>query len=190
MSAQGDLTWALAGACCAAALASGVAVGWVIWGRAEPQQGGPAPEARQVDGSLVLERRPPVGPPSAPVHAIPKGGTEVRRVEVSIVPAPAADCPRPPEAHVDLSLVRLADGSQRVVASSPDGELGGLDIPLPAAGIMPERRPWAMGASWALRNAYGVWADRSVWRFRLGLEVNAVEGGRDAEARVRVGWEF
>lgn len=182
-SGRGFLLGAVAVLC----LGLGLGIGFAVWGHQGPAVGGPAPQQRQPDGSVVIERRPDVGPPSAPVHAIPKGGTEERRVAVTIVPAPAADCPKPPAVHVDLSLVRFGDGSARVVASSPDGQVSnGLDVPISAAIREAEPRLWAAGVSFAGKQAFGVFVHRDLWRIRAGLEVNAPERG-GAEARLLVG---
>lgn len=178
------------GAVAAISFALGGALGFFIRGP-EQQLGGPAPAERQADGSLVIAREPGahIGKPP---HALPPGGREERRVEVTLIPAAAALCQAgqpPAPLRLSLSLVRLRDGSARVVASSPDGTVsGGLDVPL-EAGPASLARPWAAGVSWAGGQAIGVWAERSLWRLRLGLDVNqATDGG--AEARVRLGWAF
>src|SRR5690606_9812540 len=92
----------------------------------------PAPEKRQNDGSLVLERAPDPSP-SPPPHALPKGAIEERRVSVVVRPkasesasepaeVPARECP---PVRIDLSLIRDTDGGRRVIASSPDGKVIG-----------------------------------------------------------------
>jgi hypothetical protein len=91
-----------------------------------------------------------------PSQAIPKGAKVERIVEVTVDPTatlppslgpgtvnlndlkipslggPAAlQAPICPPVRVDLSLIRLKDKSQRVLASSPDGTVvGGLDVPV------------------------------------------------------------
>ena len=93
----------------------------------------PAPAVRQQDGSLVLERKPDAKP--EPKHQLPAGSKLVRQVSVEVMPrisgsAPGAEASQAP-VTVDLSLVQMKDGTQRVVASSPDGDVvGGVDIPV------------------------------------------------------------
>lgn len=197
--------WSLRGAAAAVLLLIGVGIGYAIWGHPWATPGGPAPEKRQGDGSLVLERQPAKEPPKTP-HAIPEGGHVERHVSVTVQPTGGRSGQPDPSGQepagggqaaacgpvrVDLSLVRLEDGSARVVASSPDGEVtGGLDIPVARPGLQLElTRPWATGVSYAGDRAWGVFVQRDIWRVRLGLEVNATTDG-GSEARASVGWTF
>lgn len=182
---MGDkLRYAILGACTAAGVALGLLGGWAIWGKPGPTVGGPAPEQRQADGSVVLERQPAQEAPREP-HKPPPGGTVERLVTVEI--QPAAPCPR---LHVDLSVVRMPDGSSRVVASSPDGEVsGGVDVPIERAIVAAQQKPWAAGVSYAGDRAWGVFVHREIWRIRAGLEVNATtDGGAEARAMVGITW--
>lgn len=140
--------------------ACGLTLGWSLYrcrpGPPEP----PAPAIHQKDGSLILERsstgKPadqPHAAPLKPAGGIPKGAKIERNIEVIVQPrperAPVApeaqaegilEAPAPrnlsdafqcPEVKVDLSLVRMKDKAQRVIASSPDGKvIGGLDVPV------------------------------------------------------------
>lgn len=172
------------GATAVLCLVLGLGIGWAIWGRSAGAEG-PRPEVRQDDGSVVLERAPEQVP-SKPPHAIPEGGTEARRVEITLYPKDP-DCP---PLDLTLSLVRFGDGSARVVASSENGRISeGIDIPFEDRSLAFERRQWAAGVSYAGEGAHGVYLQRDLWRFRVGLEVNALRDG-GTEARATVGWTW
>lgn len=165
-----------------------------------------APSIQQADGSKVLEREGPEAPKAKPAHQIPKGGTEERRVSVTVKPYPgtgvklapsgtaqatSADCP---PVTVDLSLVKMPDDTRRVVASSRDGEvIGGLDVPLET--ISRTSSTWAAGLSWSpTHQTPGVWLERDLSRLRVGAEINQTRiergGPTGAEVRIRVGWTW
>lgn len=185
----------------------GLAMGWGLWRPKPLPKERPLPAVRQGDGSLVLERRPPVGPPAPPSHQIPAGGKEERRVSVTVKPrwtlppnpgkpgeiqeppAPANGCP---PVRVDLSLVRMPDQSRRMVASSPDGEVvGGLDMPLEPPRPMPRPLRWGAGALYnPLDRTYGAFLDRDFGPLRLGVEAYQTRqpgGSSSAAAAVRLG---
>lgn len=151
-----------------AALLAGGAVlglggGWALWhprGRVVESY---APEVRQKDSSVVLERKPDAT--AKPRQIIPRGGVVERVVSVTVQPEPVPSVPRetpqPIESQrdttviqpcscqpvtVDLSLVRMPDRSRRVVASARGGNvIGGVDIPVETA--VPERVVrWSAGA--------------------------------------------
>ena len=86
--------------------------------------------------------------------------------------------------------MRDGDGGQRVIASSPDGEVvGGVDVPITPALIVPEPKRWAAGISYApAEKSGGVWIDRDIARVRLGAELVQQDGG--ISGRVRVGITF
>jgi hypothetical protein len=177
----------------------GLALGYQLWGDDMRIVETAAPEVRQKDSSLVLERRP--DPTAKPVHAIPKGATVERVVTVTVQPSPSSTLPIFPRksgvdnsgadvsksvdlihdtptrignrdslcscapVHVDLSLVREANGMRRVIASARGGTiLGGVDVPVESAA--PEKRfKWALGPSWDLATQrWGVAADRDIDR--------------------------
>lgn len=177
--------------------ACGAAV-WITWPAQAPET--PAPEQRQSDGSLLLERKPAATPPARP-HKIPPRTTLERTVQVTVqpdAPAPAAGDPCPP-VTVDMSLVREESGARRVIASSPDGRvITGLDIPIEPA--PPPPRLWAAGLSWSPNQTYGVWIERDMKlpllnaAARIGLDLNQSRAHTSApegyEARVRVGFAF
>ena len=157
----------------------------------------PAAEAIiQRDSSVVLARSG-AAPDSAPPHLLPKGSKEVRRVHVVAQPSrgvvvhPAGtdeaarlaassdrtaavdscDCPA---VEVDLSLVRMPDKTGRVIASSPSGNiLSGIDFPLEPLGGMPAGRPWAAGISFDSDLRLGVFVERDLGPFRIGLDASA-----------------
>lgn len=173
------------------AIAVGLALGWGIYHTPAPKPEPAAPEIRQKDGSLVLERAPsglkagaPGGSiPLKPAQEIPKGAKVERIVQVTVQPK-AVELPaglpggRPtiagavgeaPEGHsaqpcppvtIDLSLVRMPDKTQRVLASSPDGSvIGGIDVPIQAQAI-PRIQRWTAAAlvgydTHAGRNVFG-----------------------------------
>lgn len=137
-----------------------------------------APAVRRSDGSVVLERQPAAKP--AVTHKLPAGGKRERSVHVDVKPTDP-DCPL---CSVDMTLVRMNDGSRRVIASSTTGEVvNGIDIPLLPAD--PSLK-WAAGVSYG--QGWGGWLDRDIGRLRVGIEVNDTDGG--VEARGKIGFRF
>lgn len=194
--------------CAACSLLSGAVCGYAGYmlrdSMEAPEVVEPAPEVRQGDDSLILERRPDPSPSPAP-HTIPAGHVEERRISVQVQPdvirksdttntdvsvTPACEC-KP--VRVDLSLVRDAEGGRRVIASSPDGRiLGGLDVPIVADSIF-RNREWAAGVSYdPFDGTPGAWIERDYGRIRVGAdfsqERNAIASG--LAIRLRVGWTF
>ena len=168
--------------------------GWYLYGPKPPVPETYAPEARQADGSLVLERKPSAT--AKPKQVVPQGAKVERVVELTVqptAPAPSADgqvvAPCPP-VQVDLSLVKMPDDSRRVIASSPNGEvLTGVDIPVEP--VRSQRIPvWAAGVTAnPIDKLYGVFLDRDLGPFRLGAEIN--QTGTDAlEVRLKAGVRF
>lgn len=164
----------------------------------------PAPEKRQKDDSLILERKPASEP--AQTHAIPKGAVVERQVSVTVKPRAnkksdtnktnvsaekqPADCP---PVRVDLSLIRDTEGGRRVIASSPDGRvIGGLDVPIQSV-LLPKSRKWAAGVSYdPFTRSPGAWIERDLGRIRIGADLYQDRRGFDTgmAVRVRVGWTF
>ena len=137
---------------------------------------------------MEAARAPDAHPAPAP-HIIPKGYTEVRRDTVTVAPAPAAAASGCPPVRVDLSLVRNG-ADQRVVASSPDGQIvSAIDVPIEAAMVPAAPKPWAAGLSFDTRHAVGVWVDRDVGRLVVGGALSRLPDGK-TEAQVRVGVRF
>lgn len=143
----------------------GLALGWQLWRPAAPVVETYAAPVRQADWSLVLERKP--DPAARPRHEIPAGAVVERVATVTVQPEQVlahetplsgnrniSDSAIPPcscaPVHVDLSLVRLEDGSRRVVASARGGTvLGGVDVPVESA-APPRVLRWAAGPEYDL----------------------------------------
>ena len=142
--------------------AAGIGLGWKLF-RPKPVATVEValPAQRQTDGSLILERAPDAT--AKPAQQIP-AGAKVERIERIVVrptvpstsaavtaptngsgqqagviqESPTSQPPCPP-VTVDLTLIRLKDDTQRVVASSPDGTIvGGVDIPVSSAPAEPK----------------------------------------------------
>lgn len=147
-----------------------------------------APQVVQADHSVIAERAPDAAPPPAS-HIIPKGFHEVRRDIVTVAPAAAAAASGCPPVRVDLSLVR--NGSdQRVIASSPDGQVvSAIDVPVEAAIVPPPPKPWAAGLAYGTDHAVGVWLERDVGRLVLGAQLARAPDGR-VQAQLRLGARF
>lgn len=147
-----------------------------------------APAVRQVDGSLVAERAPGVIPVAA---AVPTGTKPLRTAEIRVKAKPVAGsgagCSCDP-VTVNTTLVRES-GGQRLVVSSPDGEVvSAVDSPLEPLQIQ-RQTLWAVGATYGTGARSGMFLDRDVGPFRVGAEVDQAGGG-DWQARVRLGWRF
>ena len=165
----------------AIALTAGVVVGlgagmWLGWTINRPQKSleTPAPAIIQSDGSHALERRPEANP--QPKHQLPAGSKLVRQVSVEVMPRTSGSAPEAKESPrpvtVDLSLVEMPDKTQRVVASSPDGEIvGGVDIPVQPV-VVPHEQKWAVSMLvgydvYRNRRVYGAMAQRTAGPFTL-----------------------
>ena len=107
-----------------------------------------------------------------------------------VKPGPDGFCPVPrecPALTVRLDLVDK-DKGQRVIASSPDGEIvGGIDIPREPY-ITHKQPKWAIGATYASDksgdNVIGGFVDRDFGPFRVGVEAD------QDSIRVRAGVRF
>lgn len=169
---------------------------WKFWG---PQPVKPevyAAAQRQADNSLVLEKKPDAT--AKPAAQLPEGSKVQRLAQVTVqatakkaasatgtgttvaakdgfndanLAAVGSECP---PVTVDLTLVKMPDDSQRVVASSPDGKiLKGVDIPVVSAQPAPTPKLWAAGASFdPFKRTFGVIVERDLGPFRLGTEVH------------------
>ncbi|AXQ30471.1 hypothetical protein D0B54_18095 [Solimonas sp. K1W22B-7] len=166
-------------------LAGGI-IGWLAHEEPAtvPEDTRPAPARRQPDGSLLARRASP--PASPPPHVLPPGSRERRRIAVTAQPT-RPDCP---PLTLDLSLVEM-DGGQRIVASSPDGTvLDALDMPIVPTDLPAPRRNWAAGASVDLQRQHpGLWLDRDLGRFRVGIDLVMEEDGA-LQGRARLGFRF
>lgn len=176
----------------------GVAIGWYLFKPSTIIETAKPPEV-QADGSVVVERTL-TSPKAKPKQQVPKGAKVERIGSVTaqgITPDEIKACtntPCPP-VTIDTSLVRMPDGSKRVIVSSADGTiLKGVDIPVETQEI-PEPKVWAAGVSLNPQNqTLGIWIDRDILRVRVGLEVNQIKTNTvnpvAAEIRLRAGWTF
>lgn len=194
-----DMHKNLAAAAVLVVLAGGSAVaGWYFTRPAKVIETA-APVFIQADGSTVVERAPTT-PKAKPKQIVPKGAKVERVGSITaqgVTPDEIKACtvvPCPP-VTIDTSLVRLPDGSKRVIVSSADGTiLKGLDIPVETQEV-PEPKVWAAGVSLVPQNqTMGVWVERDILRARIGVEINqtrpTITSPVSAEVRVRAGWTF
>ncbi|MEY2653119.1 MAG: hypothetical protein RLZZ524_146 [Pseudomonadota bacterium] len=181
-----------------ALVGAGAAVGWYFTRPAAVIETA-KPAETQADGSTLLERAPTT-PSARPRQIVPKGA-KVERVGSITAQGATPDeikactsVPCPP-VTIDTSLVRLPDGSKRVIVSSADGTiLKGVDIPVETQEV-PEPKVWAAGVSLdPLRQTMGAWVERDIARVRVGVEINQTRpqlgGPVGAEVRLRAGWVF
>lgn len=176
----------------------GAAVGWYFTRTAAVIESA-KPAEIQPDGSTVIERAPTT-PKAKPKQQVPKEAKVERVGSITaqgITPDEIKACtsvPCPP-VTIDTSLVRLPDGSKRVIVSSADGTiLKGVDIPVETQEA-PEPKVWAAGVSLdPLRQTMGAWVERDIARVRVGVEINQtrpqIGGPVGAEVRLRAGWVF
>lgn len=180
----------------------GILTGWMLWRPKPAPQAAPQPAIHQTDGSTVLEVKPDAH--AKPPHQIPHGGTVEDVVHVTVQPLPAVDPVSPlpsssgasvpsdparppcPPVTVDLSLIRMEDGTRRVVASSPDGQIvGAVHIPVEAAKPQPKVLKWSAGPSWnPADRTYGAWVERDLGPMRLGVDLHQVREPLAAGGRV------
>ena len=182
----------------ALAVGGGVLAGWYFT-RPAPVIETAAVAEMQADGSVVVERATTT-PKAKPKQIIPKGGKVERIGSITAqgeTPAEIKACtsvPCPP-VTIDTSLVRMPDGSRRVVVSSADGTiLKGVDIPVETLEV-PEPKVWAAGVSLnPLNQTAGIWLERDIARVRVGVEINQTRQNiispTSAEIRLRAGWTF
>jgi hypothetical protein len=73
---------------------------------------------------------------------------------------------------VELTAIRMPDGSHRVIASSPNGviEGGSVDIPVEDAKPAPKATPHAAGYVGDFKTRHGVFYDHDFGPFRVGVE--------------------
>lgn len=147
------------------------------------------PAMRQADGSLIAERAPGGVPATA---TVPIGTKPVRTARIRVKPQLAAGsgvgCSCDP-VTVNTELVSESGGGQRLVVSSPNGEIvSAVDSPLVPL-QMSHVTPWAAGGTYGTGGRVGAFVDSDVGPFRVGMEVDQT-GGEDWQARVRVGWRF
>lgn len=167
------------------AFVCGLALGYYLYRPGRIPVESRAPE-QNVPGGKILERDPERRLPPPPV--IPRGAKIERQVQVVV------EAKTPGSVEVDLTLLRLSDGSHRVEVTSPDGTiLRGVDVPMvgpPAPKIL----KWAIGGIYGPQER-GVFVDRDFGPFRTGAEV-VLRRERDppflsgTEWRVKAGIRF
>lgn len=171
-----------------AAAGFGLSVGWFIYSPKTVNEP-PAPEVRQADGSIILKREP--GKPKLP--NIPGGSKVTRHASVTVRPeqpeAAPAGCPVCPDVQVMLTTIERPDGSKRVIAESPNGEIiAGTDIPLEAA-TKADIKLWSAGGYYSpLDNGFGGFVQRDVGPFTVGGMAGVAD--RKADVRAFVGIRF
>lgn len=192
---------------------AGMGLGWKL--RAPKKVAPEAPAARvlQADGSRILARRPDAE--AKPAQLVPKGAKVERLVQVVVQPnlpavpsrpspsaaSVSAEPERPPcpPVRIDLSVVRLADATHRVLVSSPDGTiLDGIDIPVEPTQPQPRPLKWAAGVVYGSTawgdTAKGVFLDRDFAFLRTGAELTrnsyATANRQGWEIRARLGIRF
>lgn len=193
----------------------GLTMGWTLWSQpTKAIKETHEPAVRNKDKSLVLEKNPTAA--AKPTQQVPRGAVVERIVYVEVQPkkssveatttthgstvtAPQVEAySQPSPIRVDLTLYRLGDGSRRIVASSPDGDIvGGLDVPVETT--QPAREfKWAVGGVYGRTTtggrAVGVFIDRDAKFLRAGLEVTKTSYQTPGivcwEARAKVGIRF
>jgi hypothetical protein len=180
-------------------LALGLGIGyWLGYARYSPKQviETNAPEIRQSDGSLVLERnisetKIPKKPPIMPFT----GSEWLRHTEVTIKPNASllASNGEIKPIVVKLDLIRLSDKTYRVIANAEGGEvIGGIDVPIETTHY-PDPPKWAAGGI-ILNNGYGAFIQRSVGAFLIGLDVTQTThkavNSKDLGYSLRIGVRF
>ena len=150
---------------------------------------GKAPEERLKDGSVLLARDPDAKLPGPP-KVLPPGAKVTRTARLEFLPT-VGTSGSPLPADIDINLLEMPDGSGRILVSSSTGTItGGIDIPRKPT--RPELK-WAAGGMYSPgQRSYGVFADRDLGPWRVGLEVvqTQVQGLRSIDAWVKVGIRF
>lgn len=147
-----------------------------------------APAVVQNDGSTVLERKP--DPKARPAAVIPKGGKVERIVRVTVTPIPelpptreagsvlTVEAPEKvcPPVTVELDLVRMPDGTRRVVAKAENGSLlDGVDIPVEPV-PKPRELRWVVGAVRSFDSRTKTWSWGAGATYRKGPFVGGLFG--------------
>lgn len=200
---KGLIVW---GALFIAGIVAGLGIGWKLWSPTPTPQATYQPAIQQADGSQVLEVKPDQH--AKPPHQIPHGATVEDVVHVTVQPNAPVEPSHPsgsgasaagdnltpteparppcPPVRVDLTLLRMDDGTRRVVASSPDGQIvGAVHIPVEAARPPAKPLKWAAGPSWnPADRTFGAWLERDMGPLRLGMDLHQVREPVTAGGRV------
>lgn len=173
-----------------------MSVSWYVW---SPKPAPPeiyAPEIKQSDGSIIMEKTPNAS--VKPTFKVPKGATVERVIKFAVqakTPVSNTDgqsgttekvtlsdstkkaavvCP---PVNVELALVRNSDETKSVIARADNGEIiGAVDIPVEAAKPIVKPKLWAIGAvANPAKETYGAFVDRDFGWLRTGLQLNQIE---------------
>ena len=153
-----------------------------------------APEIRQKDGSLVLERKISEKPLNRPI--MPFNASEwIRHSEVLINPNTSligSNAEIKP-IKVSFDLVKLSDQTYRVIVNAENGEvIGGVDVPIQTV-HNPEQTKWAAGGI-ILNDGYGAFIQRNIGAFLVGLDVAQIHhkelNTKDLQYSLRFGVRF
>lgn len=174
----------------AAVFAGGFALAWWMYRPAPAPRLVQQPEIRQADQSLVLKTQPaterqvrkaipalPQLPPGATLIAGAEGilaphdqnlqssGSNLQSSEAN----PQSSMPRP-RIRVDVALLKMADGSERIALSSPDADVvGGVDMPVQRTKGLAQERGWGVGGFWnPSTHAYGPMVTKDWGPLRFG----------------------
>lgn len=196
-------------------VAVGLGVGWKLW-ITHPAPVMAQPAIPLPKGGQIL----PVQPSTAkeaeravPIEGLPKGATVERRTQVKLLPhlptIPTGDQEIPGSGTkpgdpvmrrpitVNLALLKMPDGHERVAVSSPDADVvGGMDLPVVPEHTAKELK-WLAGASYNPSDrTYGAFVMRTIGPVVVGVEVNQVKapiiagGGTTLDGRITVGVRF
>ena len=189
---------------------AGLTMAWILWiPKTMKTPETPAPAIAQADGSRVIERTAPR--PVKPPHMLPPGAVAEREIHVEVQPSRVEPTPIPGSSvtalqptlssapfKLDLTLVRMPDGTRRVVASSPNGEVTAASLDIPAAPPPSEAKVlrWAAGGEFGCTSrggkSVGVFVDRDFAFVRTGVTVARVTEAcvTGWEGRVKLGIRF
>lgn len=163
----------------------GLAFGHRIWapGAAAPE---PAAVEERYSPRAVAAARDPAAPVQ-PAKRIPAGTRAVRVAQAVLLP----DDPRCRPVTVTATLAKEASGAQRVVFEADGATIqSAIDRPLQDALAVSAPRRWAAGATYEpVRQLYGAFLERDLWRVRVGVDAQQTRTG-DADLRVRIGITF
>jgi len=133
-----------------------------------PEQ--PAPAIVHKDGSITLERAS--SPPPPPLPEPPETVARTRAALLNLKPLPTSS-------QIQLDLVTMKDGSQRITAKGP-ALVGGQDFPVSVSGHVPK---WTVGVTWDGTRYSGIVLKQSgPWIF--GLEAG------QGRAAAMIGFRF
>lgn len=137
------------------------------------------PQVVNPDRSVTLAQEIASKPAQKRVKA---SGTVQRQIDIVVQPK-ASECA---SVAVALDVVKQGD-TLRVIASSPDGIVtGGRDLVFT---VPQAEKKYAAGVSYDTSGKYGVWLDRDLSAFRVGVEARQANGG-GVIAMARAGFRF